>query len=153
MEPIVKTGKLIIGSPEFANKDFLSDRYTCEGENVNPPLTIENIPAGTKSLTLIIDDPDSPDGVFDHWVVWNIHPMEMILENTVPGTEGINSFGRTKYQGPCPPPGRAHRYFFRVYALDTLLDIKAGSDKKSVEKAMKNHILAEGEIVVMYERA
>ena len=148
----VKTAKLTIGSTAFGNKDFIPAKYTCEGENVNPSITIENIPAGTKSLTLIVDDPDAPDGIFDHWIIWNIRPMEMIIENTVPGVEGKNSFGKTNYWGPCPPPGSAHRYFFKVYALDKLLEVPAHSDKKTVEKAMKDHILAEGEIIGMYER-
>ena len=99
----IATLTLTIGSPAFTHKGSIPPKHTCDGENVNPSLTIENIPPGTKSLTLIVDDPDAPDGVFDHWVIWNIHPMEMILENTAPGVEGKNSFRRTKYQGPCPP--------------------------------------------------
>jgi len=152
LETTVKTSRLTIGSTVFANKDFLPDKYTCKGENVNPPITIENIPAGTKSLALVIEDPDSADGIFDHWVIWNIHPMEMILENTVPGTEGKNSFGKTRYYGPCPPAGMAHRYFFKMYALDTILDIPKGSDKRTLQHAMKDHTLAEGEIIAMFER-
>ena len=153
METNVKTAKLTIGSTEFANMEFIPEKYTCEGENVNPAITIENIPGGTKSLALIIDDPDAPNGTFDHWIVWNIRPKEMIIENTVPGTEGKNSFGKTRYQGPCPPGGKAHRYFFKVYALDTLLDTPAGSDKRTVEKAMARHILAEGEIIGLYQKS
>jgi Raf kinase inhibitor-like YbhB/YbcL family protein len=152
MESIIQIAELTIGSTVFANKDFLPAKYTCEGENVNPPITIENIPSGTKSLTLIIDDPDAPNGVFDHWVIWNIRPMEMIIENSRPGTEGKNSFGRSVYHGPCPPAGGPHRYFFRVYALDILLDLKRGSDKKALEKAMHGHIIAAGEIVAMYQK-
>jgi len=152
MVPSVKIAKLTIGSTEFANKDYLSAKYTCEGENINPPITVENIPAGTKSLALIVDDPDAPDGIFDHWIIWNIRPMEMIIENTIPGTEGKNSFGKTRYHGPCPPEGNAHRYFFRVYALDTLLDVRAGADKKTLEKAMHDHILGQGEIIGMYKK-
>ncbi len=152
MESIVKTKELTIGSTIFANKDFLPAKYTCEGDNVNPPLTIENIPPGTKSLALIMDDPDAPNGVFNHWVIWNIRPMEMIIENSRPGTEGKNSYGKSIYQGPCPPPGGPHRYFFRVYALDTLLNIRPGSDKATLEKAMQEHILASGEIIAMYQK-
>src|SRR5437870_4175246 len=110
MEPNVKIAKLIISSTVFVNKGIIPSKYTCDGENVNPPITIEDIPAGTKSLALIMDDPDAPNGIFDHWIIWNIRPMEMIIENTVPGTEGKNSFGKMKYQGPCPPEGKAHRY-------------------------------------------
>lgn len=152
MTTLVKTGTLTIGSPEFGNKDFIPPKYTCQGEDINPPLTIENIPAGTKSLTLIVDDPDAPVRTYDHWLIWNIRPMEMILENTTPGVVGKNSFGNIKYNGPCPPAG-THRYFFKVYALDTLLDVKSGADKKTVEKAMRDHILAEGEIIGMYKKS
>lgn len=152
MATLVNTATLIIGSTAFEPGGFIPDRYTCKGENVNPAITIENIPAGTKSLTLIVDDPDAAGGTFDHWITWNIRPMEMIIENTVPGVEGKNSFGKTKYQGPCPPAG-THRYYFKVYALDTLLDVKAGSDKKTVEKAMKEHILATGEIIGVYNKS
>lgn len=149
---IVKTAELSIGSTEFGNKGYIPSKYTCEGENINPSITIENIPEGTKSLTLIVDDPDATDGIFVHWVIWNIRPMEMIIENTSPGTEGKNSFGKTKYHGPCPPEGHAHRYFFKLYALDTLLDVKAGADKKTVEKAMQEHIIASTEIIGMYKK-
>src|SRR5438874_1629007 len=140
MATLAKTALLTIGSPAFGNKDFIYEKYTCEGENISPPITIENIPPGTKSLALIVDDPDAPGGTFDHWIVWNIRPMEIIIENTIPGVQGKNSFGKVKYMGPCPPSG-THRYFFRVFALDTLLDVKEGADKKTVEKAMKEHIL------------
>ena len=153
METSVKIGKLTIGSSEFANNENIPAMYTCDGENVNPPITIENSPSGTKSMALIIDDPDAPNGTFDHWIVWNIRPKEMIIENTVPGTEGKNGFGKSKYQGPCPPEGKIHRYFFKVYALDSLINVQAGSDKKTVEKAMSKHILAEGEIIGMYQKA
>ncbi len=152
MATLTKTEELTIGSTVFSNKGYIPAKYTCEGENINPSITIENIPSGTKSLALIVDDPDAADGVFDHWIIWNIHPMEMIIENTVPGTEGKNSFGKTRYQGPCPPEGRDHRYFFKVYALDILLDIKIGADKKNLEKAMQDHTLAKGEIIGMYKK-
>ena len=152
MKSIIETLTLTIGSTAFTHKGSIPAKYTCDGENVNPSLTIEDIPSGTKSLTLIVDDPDSADRVFNHWVVWNIHPMEMIVENSVPGTEGKNSYGKAKYQGPCPPHGKTHRYFFIVYALDALLEIQPGSDKATVEKAMKKHVIAEGEIIGLYQR-
>ncbi|MCE9540747.1 MAG: YbhB/YbcL family Raf kinase inhibitor-like protein [Bacteroidetes bacterium] len=152
MATLTKTEELTIGSTEFSNKGYIPTRYTCEGENINPSITIENIPSGTKSLALIVDDPDATDGIFDHWLIWNIRPMEMIIENTVPGTEGKNSFGKTRYHGPCPGEGRDHRYFFKVYALDILLDIKIGADKKTLEKAMHHHTLAKGEIIGMYKK-
>ncbi len=152
MATTVKTGQLIIGSRAFANEEFIPGQYTSEGENVNPDITVENIPTGTKCLALIVDDPDSLTGTFDHWLIWNIRPMEMIIENTSPGIEGRNSFGKNKYQGPCPPEGSAHRYFFKVYALNSYLELPAGSDKKDVEKAISKHILAEGAIIGMFKK-
>lgn len=152
METFIKIKKLIVGSTEFSNGENISERYTCDGTNVNPSITIEEIPSGAKSLAIIIDDQDAAGGVFDHWIVWNIRPKEVILENTIPGLEGNNSFGNAKYEGPCPPAGETHRYFFKVYALDTMLELKAGSKKKELEKAMKDHILAQGELIGMYRR-
>lgn len=152
MEKTVEIDELIIGSPSFAPKESIPPKFTCEGENVNPGITIENIPPGTKRLTLIVDDPDAPGGVFDHWLLWNIRPMEMIIENSVPGVEGKNSFGKTKYMGPCPPSG-THRYFFKVYALDKILEIRAGSDKAMLEKAMEGHILAKGELIGTFKKS
>src|SRR5437868_1543916 len=152
MATVTQTTTLTIGSPEFGQKDFIPSRYTCEGDNINPPLTIENIPAGTKSLALVVDDPDAPGRTFIHWLIWNIRPMEMILENTVPGTEGNNSFGTVNYKGPCPPTG-THRYFFKVYALDKILDINEGAELKSLEKAMRDHIIGYGELIGVYRKA
>jgi Raf kinase inhibitor-like YbhB/YbcL family protein len=152
METIQDVKTLIITSPAFASGESIPVRYTCEGENSNPPLSIKNIPSETKSLALIIEDPDASSGVFAHWVVWNIRPTETIRENTVPGTQGKNGFNNMKYQGPCPPSG-THRYFFKVYALDTLLNISPGSLKTHVEMAMKDHILAKGELMGLYHKA
>jgi len=152
MTSLIKTVTLIIGSTAFASRDFIPLKYSCEGENISPPVTVANIPTGTKSLALIVDDPDAPGGTHDHWIVWNIPPIETIGENTIPGTVGKNSSGRLKYDGPCPPSG-VHRYYFKVYALDTMLGIKAGSDKKTLENAMKNHILGEGELIGLYKKS
>jgi len=143
--------ELRITSPVFKNNGFIPVKYTCEGDDVNPPLTIEGIPEGTKSLVLIVDDPDATMGTWDHWVVWNIPPVEKIEENSVPGTEGLNDFRRHSYGGPCPPSG-THRYFFKVYALDINLDLHPNSRKKDVEKAMKEHMLAKGEVIGLYRR-
>jgi Raf kinase inhibitor-like YbhB/YbcL family protein len=152
MATVTQTATLTISSPEFGQKDFIPSRYTCEGDNVNPPLTIKNIPAETKSLALIVDDPDAPGGTFIHWLIWNINPTEMILENTSPGTEGNNSFGTASYQGPCPPTG-THRYFFKVYALDKFLDIEEEAKLETLEKAMKDHIIGYGELIGVYQKA
>jgi len=144
--------KMLVKSPAFENNKLIPVKYTCDGADVNPPLTIEGVPEETKTLVLIVDDPDAPMGTFDHWIVWNIpSTTREIEENTVPGTEGISSYRKHAYGGPCPPYG-THRYFFKVYALDARLDLKSNSTKKDVEKAMKGHILAEGELVGLYRR-
>jgi Raf kinase inhibitor-like YbhB/YbcL family protein len=143
--------KLTITSSVFKNKGVIPAKYTCDGEDVNPPLSFEGVPEGTESLVLIVDDPDAPMGTWDHWVVWNIPPVEKMEENSIPGTEGLNDFGKHSYGGPCPPSG-THRYFFKVYALDTKLDLPSNSRKRNVEKAMEGHILAKGEIIGLYSR-
>ncbi len=143
--------ELTITSSVFENNGVIPAKYTCDGEDVNPPLSISGVPEGTESLVLIVDDPDAPMGTWDHWVVWNIPPVKKIEGNSVPGTEGINDFRKHSYGGPCPPSG-THRYFFKVYALDTKLDLSSNSRKRDVEKAMEGHILAEGEIVGLYSR-
>lgn len=152
MESRAQTAKLTIGSTSFGNKDYIPERFTCEGENVSPAITIENIPEGTKTLALIVDDPDAPDGTFVHWLLWNVRPMEMIVENTAPGVQGKNSFGKMNYGGPCAPVGSTHRYYFRVFALDKVLDVPIGSSKEILERAMQGHILASGEIIGLQKR-
>jgi len=143
--------KLTITSSVFKNKGVIPAKYTCDGEDVNPPLSVEGVPEETESLVLIVDDPDAPMGMWDHWVVWDIPPTKKIEENSVPGTEGLNDFGKHSYGGPCPPSG-THRYFFKVYALDTKLDLPSNSRKRNVEKAMEGHILTKGEIIGLYSR-
>ena len=142
---------LTITSPAFENNGSIPSKYTCDEDDVNPPLKIEGVPEGTLSLVLIVDDPDAPMGTWDHWIVWNIPPLEEIEENSVPGVEGLNSFRKHSYGGPCPPSG-THRYFFKFYALDTKLDLDSNSRKKHVERAIEGHILAKGEIVGLYRR-
>ncbi len=144
--------ELTVSSPAFENNKLIPSKYTCDGDNVNPPLTIEGVPDETKSLVLIVDDPDCPTGTWDHWIIWNIPPTNKIEENAVPGTEGVNDSRKHSYGGPCPPWG-THRYFFKVYALDTKLDLSPNSRKKDVEKAMQGHILAKGELIGLYRRS
>jgi len=144
--------ELKITSPAFKNNDFIPVKYTCDGDDVSPPLKIDGIPKETKSIVLIVDDPDAPMGTWVHWVAWNIPPTEKIEENSVPGVEGLNDFNKHSYGGPCPPSGM-HRYFFKVYALEVKLDIKANSRKEDVERAMKGHTLAKGEIIGLYSRS
>jgi Raf kinase inhibitor-like YbhB/YbcL family protein len=143
--------ELKISSPAFQHNGLIPSKYTCDGENINPTLNIEDIPQGTQSLALVVDDPDAPMGTWDHWTVWNIPLSDQIKENSVPGTEGMNSARRRNYGGPCPPFG-THRYFFKVYALDTKLTLNPNSNKKDLEKAMQGHTLAKGEIIGKYAR-
>ncbi len=142
---------LRVRSVAFSHGGHIPPKYTCEGENINPPLDISGFPENTKSLAVVVEDPDAPRGVYDHWVVWNVPPNEAIAENSRPGVSGRNSFGNTGYGGPCPPSG-SHRYFFKVYALDRNVDIQAGSDKKTLEEAMKDHVLASGELMAHYQK-
>ncbi len=143
--------ELKITSSVFKNNDFIPKKYTCDGDDVNPPLTIEEVPEETKSLALIVDDPDAPMGTWAHWVIWNILPTKEIEEDSVPGIEGINDFNKHSYGGPCPPSG-THRYFFKVYALSMTLDLDTNSKKEDVEKAIDGKILAKGKIVGLYSR-
>jgi len=143
-----------ISSPAFGHNQSIPPKYTCDGENVNPPFMISGASEGTKSFVLINDDPDAPMGTWVHWTLWNIGPKTTeIGENSVPaGTvEGITSFGNSGYGGPCPPSG-THRYFFKLYALDTTLDLDVKAKKIDVEKAMEGHILDRAELVGLYKR-
>jgi len=143
---------LTVRSIAFSHGGHIPKRYSCEGDNINPPLEAEGIPAETRALAIIVEDHDAPDGIFDHWLVWNIPPHEPIAENNVPGINGRNSFGKTRYDGPCPPSG-THRYFFKLYALDAELNLAEGSDKKTLQKAMRDHVLASGELMAHYSKS
>ena len=143
--------ELTVKSPAFEKNKLIPSKYTCDGEEVSPPLIVEGIPEKTKSLALIMEDPDAPAGLFIHWLVWNIPPTNEIQENSVPGTEGLNTNKKNSYHGPCPPGG-THRYYFKVYALGTHLNLGTFSDKEVLENAMQNHILAYGELIGLYRR-
>lgn len=138
-------------SPEFENNQFIPKKFTCEGEDVNPALIIENLPEGTKSLALIVDDPDAPMGTWVHWVVYDIPVTSRIDEDSVPGKQGINDFRKKDYGGPCPPSG-THRYFFKIYALDQELGLPEGITKEDLEKAMQGHILDKAELIGLYKK-
>jgi len=140
-----------ITSPDFENNQFIPKKFTCQGEDVNPSLIIEGIPKETKSLALIMDDPDAPMGTWVHWVVFDIPVINRIEENSIPGKQGRNNFGRENYGGPCPPSG-THRYFFKVYALDTVLNLAEGISKGALEKAMQGHILDKAELIGLYKK-
>ena len=145
-------------STAFEHNGKIPSKYTCDGEDVSPELIIEDVPGGAKSLALIMDDPDvpkhlRPDGLWVHWVVWNIpaNTKKINKANEPEGVQGITNFGRTGYGGPCPPD-REHRYFFKLYALDTSLDIPEGSTKDVLEKAMKGNIIEQAELIGLYEK-
>lgn len=143
---------LIVTSESFKDHSYIPATYTCDGENINPPLRLQHIPREAKSLVLIIDDPDALSGTWTHWMVWNIPPSGKIKENSIPGIEGMNDFGKQHYGGPCPPSG-THRYFFKVYALDDLLELKPTATRTELEKAMNPHIIGFGELTGLYKRA
>ncbi len=128
----------------FAANDFIPERYSCEGTNINPEFYIENIPANAKTLAFIVEDPDPAFGTFDHWVVWNIPLSSKIKEDSAPGIVGVNSRKENKYTGPCPPSG-VHTYHFKLYALDANLNLPKNSGKKELLAAMQSHIIATAE--------
>jgi hypothetical protein len=136
----------------FKNNEKIPDKYTCNGININPPIKIIDYPEKTKSFALIVDDPDAPTKVWIHWIVFNI-TKPVIEENRQPfnSKRGINDSKKLDYSGPCPPSG-THRYFFKVYALDCLLDFNEGINKEMLEKVMRNHILAKTELIGLYSR-
>ena len=146
-------------SPAFDHEGLIPAKYTCDGENISPPLEIQEVPAGTISLVLLVDDPDvpkdvRPDGMWDHWVLFNLDPKQLIIpENTSPivGIVGLGTRGENKYTGPCPPD-REHRYFFKLYALDIKVDLNESANKKDLEKAMTNHIIEKTELIGRYDR-
>jgi Raf kinase inhibitor-like YbhB/YbcL family protein len=142
-----------ITSSAFHDRGNIPSKFTCDGSDTNPPLQIADVPAGAKSLVLIADDPDAPGGLFTHWLIWNMSPQTTsIAEGTAPkGVQGTNDFGKSAYRGPCPPPG-THRYSFKVFALDTELDLPASAKRGQVDNAIKGHVIAKGELVGRYAR-
>lgn len=138
-------------SSAFESNGTIPKKYTCSGENINPPLELQGIPEEARSLVLIMDDPDAPMKTFTHWIVWNIGPVAKIDEDSIPGIEGMNDFRKIGYGGPCPPSG-THRYFFRIYALDKELELKEGASRKELENEMIGHIIAEGELMGKYSK-
>ena len=143
-----------ISSPVFKNKGFIPQKYTCQEENINPPLEIKGIPENTESIVLIIDDPDAPVGDWVHLLVWDLPIKERIEEGELIGGDnyGRNDFQTNDYKGPCPPPGDAHRYFFKVYVLNKRLILGFKAKKENVEKAMEGHILAKAELIGLYKK-
>lgn len=151
---VAKMGDLQISSPAFAHKGTIPARHTCDGADVSPLLAISGVPAAARSLALIVDDPDAPGGVWVHWVVWNITPATTSLsENALPpgSLQGKNDWGKNGYGGPCPPSG-SHRYFFKLYALDSPLKLPASTTKKDLEMAMDGHVMSRGQLIGVYKR-
>ncbi|MDI6778257.1 MAG: YbhB/YbcL family Raf kinase inhibitor-like protein [Patescibacteria group bacterium] len=144
-----------ITSPVFQNNESIPKKYSCDGENINPPLEIADVPESAKSLVLVVVDPDAPvAGGFAHWTLWNISSStSQITENSVPerAIQGLTSSNSNGYVSPCPPSG-THRYFFKLYALDTNLDLPSSSKREDVEKAMEGHILDQAELIGLYQR-
>ena len=152
IDNVVDFKTLKVTSTAFEEEGSIPSKYTCDGEDVSPPITIEHIPEEAKSLAIIVDDPDAPSGTWVHWVVWNIPVTHQLKENEIHGQQGMNDFNNQRYNGPCPPRG-IHRYFFKVYALDTILNLDASIRKSDLERAMTSHILAFGELIGRYERS
>jgi Raf kinase inhibitor-like YbhB/YbcL family protein len=141
-----------ITSPAIQAGGDIPAKFTCNGTNVSPELQIGGVPNEAKSLVLIVDDPDAPRGLFTHWIVWNIDPKTTrVAENSAPagGIQGTNDFGKRNYGGPCPPSG-THRYFFKIFALDTKPDLKPSARRAELDAAMRGHVLAQGELMGRY---
>ena len=142
-----------ITSSAFQEGASIPSKFTCDSGDTSPPLQIAGVPAGAKSLALIVDDPDAPGGLFTHWMVWNISPQTNTIGegNTPKGVHGTNDFGKSSYGGPCPPSG-THRYYFKIFALDRDLDLPAGAKRNQLETAMKGHVVAQGELMGRYSK-
>ncbi|PNR92476.1 YbhB/YbcL family Raf kinase inhibitor-like protein [Petrotoga sp. 9PWA.NaAc.5.4] len=153
---------LKVSSPSFKNNDYIPTKFSCEGRNINPSLLIENIPDSAKSLALIMDDPDAPRGTFVHWVAWNIELANEIPENIpkkhqvsspIKMMQGKNSADQTGYMGPCPPVGHGvHHYHFKIYIVDTEINLPESAKKEDLLKAIEGHIIDQAEIVGLYKR-
>lgn len=151
---------LDLKSSVFSNEAYIPDKYTCKGGNVSPPLEWNEVPGETESLALVMEDPDAPSGTWDHWVIYNIPANVNELEEGIPKEEelhngikqGLNDFGKIGYGGPCPPPGKAHRYIFKLYALNEKMDIPAGLNKENLIKKIREHIIGESKLTGLYKR-
>ncbi len=145
---------MVITSAAFQHRETIPSAYTCEGANVNPPLTFSEIPQVAKNLVLIVDDPDAPNGTFTHWLLYNMSPATLqILEDNTPetGQQGVNDFGKAGYGGPCPPSG-VHRYYFKLYALTDMLTLEENPDRRMLEQAIGGKVAAAAELVGLYQK-
>ena len=144
----------------FSEGQSIPVKHTCDGENTSPPMKWSGVPPNAKSLVLIADDPDAPVGTWTHWVLYDLPTSVTELAEGQPkgqylpggAKQGLNDFKHLGYGGPCPPAGKAHRYYFKLYALDTVLQLKPGGTKKEIERAMENHTLAQGQLMGTYKR-
>jgi len=145
--------RMKITSSAFQQGANIPSKFSCDGPNTSPPLQISDVPGEAKSVVLIVDDPDAPSGLFTHWAVWNISPQTgTIAEGSTPkGVHGTNDFGKSGYGGPCPPSG-AHRYYFKIFALDRELDLPVGAKRSQLDAAMKDHVIAQGELMGRYAK-
>jgi len=151
---------LAVTTTAFSPGSAIPMSYTCDGADASPELSWTGVPAGVQSFAVIADDPDAPRGTWTHWLIWNTPgqsrglPKGVLKDETLDdgSSQGRNDFGRIGYGGPCPPAGRPHRYFFKVFALDAKLDVKAGANRNELERAMKGHVLAQGEVMGKYGR-
>lgn len=170
--PGIETSTMILTSPSFQNNGTIPQKFTCDGlpaskagGDINPELQVQNVPGTAKSLALIMDDPDAPAGTWTHWTVWNIDPkITMIKEDSVPTSakatagkplsadEGMTSFGRIGYGGPCPPSGKPHRYFFKLYALTDVLILPSGAPLKQLESEIQKYLITSAELIGLYGR-
>lgn len=162
--PLEKDGRAVmmiqLSTNSFTPGGTIPKKFTCSGADVSPELSWAAPPAGTKSLALIVDDPDAPAGTWNHWLLYNLPPSLHELPENQPHTaelpngalQGKNDFGKIGYNGPCPPPGKPHHYFFRLYALDTKLDLKSGADRGTLEQAIKGHVVGQGELMGTFGR-
>jgi Raf kinase inhibitor-like YbhB/YbcL family protein len=151
---IPQEANMKLDSPDFSEGGNIPERFTCDGKDMSPTLKIDGVPKEAKSLVFIVDDPDAPGGNFTHWLMWNVAPdVTEIVANRLPShaVQGVNDFGKSKYTGPCPPPG-IHRYYFKLYALDTTLAMPPTSKRKVVDAAIKGHIVAEATLMGRYAK-
>lgn len=145
---------MTLTSPAFADGQTIPVKYTCSGQNINPSLMVSKVPNSTKSLAMVVDDPDAPRGTFTHWIMWNIPPdtVQIPENSSFPGaTEGLNDAGKSGYTGPCPPSGE-HRYFFTLYALDTIIGLNGQAKKSNLEAAMKGHVISKTTLIGRYAK-
>ena len=155
----VMSSSIGLNSPAFAGGEMIPARFTCDGADISPPLQWDAPPAGTLSLTLVVEDPDAPGGIWSHWVIFDLPPQTRHLAEGVPAAktlengarQGTNDFRKIGYGGPCPPGG-THRYYFRIYALDVRLDSPPGIRRDQLLRAMQGHVLAEGHLLGKYHR-